>query len=127
MITRALQEARTVRIQGRFGFRAATAMSTDASTGILTERQELILKETRQEAKLERGFQRPVLPITRVQAPVREQPGTLQRRYSYPISHTNTRFFRRYPRSSALARRQQFGRRRNQSSWSRRPGGRQQF
>eukprot|EP00770_Monocercomonoides_exilis_P016487 MONOS_16455.1-p1 / transcript=MONOS_16455.1 / gene=MONOS_16455 / organism=Monocercomonoides_exilis_PA203 / gene_product=unspecified product / transcript_product=unspecified product / location=Mono_scaffold01755:112-1490(-) / protein_length=326 / sequence_SO=supercontig / SO=protein_coding / is_pseudo=false len=65
----ALQEARTVRIQGRFGFRAATAMSTDASTGILTERQELILKETRQEAKLERGFQRPVLPITRVQAP----------------------------------------------------------
>ncbi|KAH7822361.1 uncharacterized protein MONOS_13885 [Monocercomonoides exilis] len=70
MITRALQEARTVRIQGRFGFRAATAMSTDASTGILTERQELILKETRQEAKLERGFQRPVLPITRVQAPI---------------------------------------------------------
>ncbi|KAH7825988.1 uncharacterized protein MONOS_4559 [Monocercomonoides exilis] len=91
MITRALQEARTVRIQGRFGFRAATAMSTDASTRILTERQELILKETRQEAKLERGFQRPALPITRVQAPVREQPGTLQRRFSYPISHTNTR------------------------------------
>ncbi|KAH7829215.1 uncharacterized protein MONOS_14940 [Monocercomonoides exilis] len=67
-LTPALQEARTVRIQGRFGFRAATAMSTDASSGILTERQELILKETRQEAKLERGFQRPALPITRVQA-----------------------------------------------------------
>ncbi|KAH7831530.1 uncharacterized protein MONOS_11106 [Monocercomonoides exilis] len=57
-------------------------MSTDASTGILTERQELILKETRLEAKLERGFQRPALPITRVQAPVKEQPGTLQRRFS---------------------------------------------
>ncbi|KAH7825378.1 uncharacterized protein MONOS_11391 [Monocercomonoides exilis] len=46
------EEARTVRIQGRFGFRAATLMSTDASTGILTERQELILREARQEANL---------------------------------------------------------------------------
>ncbi|KAH7830343.1 uncharacterized protein MONOS_16220 [Monocercomonoides exilis] len=50
LVTKALQEARTVRIQGRFGFRAVTLMSTDASTGILTERQELILREARQEA-----------------------------------------------------------------------------
>ncbi|KAH7823534.1 uncharacterized protein MONOS_11636 [Monocercomonoides exilis] len=84
MIAKALKEERTVRIQGRFGFRAATAMSTDASTGILTERQELILREARQEAKFEGGFQRPALPITRVQAPVREQPGTLQRRLNPP-------------------------------------------
>ncbi|KAH7822343.1 uncharacterized protein MONOS_14664c2 [Monocercomonoides exilis] len=52
LVTKALQEARTVRIQGRFGFRAATLMSTGASTGILTERQELILREARQEANL---------------------------------------------------------------------------
>ncbi|KAH7821053.1 uncharacterized protein MONOS_8858 [Monocercomonoides exilis] len=50
LITKALQEARTVRIQCRFGFRAATLMSADDSTGILIERQELILREARQEA-----------------------------------------------------------------------------
>ncbi|KAH7832239.1 uncharacterized protein MONOS_10968 [Monocercomonoides exilis] len=68
-ITKALQEARTIRIQGRFCFRAATAMRTDTSAGILTKRQDLFLKDTRQEAKLERDFQIPTLPITRVQNP----------------------------------------------------------
>ncbi|KAH7825808.1 uncharacterized protein MONOS_13288 [Monocercomonoides exilis] len=91
LVTKALQDARTVRIQGRFGFRAATLMSTDASTGILTERQELILREARQEAKLKGGFQRPAFPLTRVQPSAREQPDTLKRRFSYFLPRTNPR------------------------------------
>ncbi|KAH7819752.1 uncharacterized protein MONOS_4238 [Monocercomonoides exilis] len=95
LITKALQEARTVRIQNRFGFRAATLMSADASTGILTERQELILREARQEANFEGGFQRPAFPLTRVQPSAREQPDSLLRRLSYPLPRPNPRS--RYP------------------------------
>eukprot|EP00770_Monocercomonoides_exilis_P014648 MONOS_14594.1-p1 / transcript=MONOS_14594.1 / gene=MONOS_14594 / organism=Monocercomonoides_exilis_PA203 / gene_product=unspecified product / transcript_product=unspecified product / location=Mono_scaffold01031:1-703(-) / protein_length=194 / sequence_SO=supercontig / SO=protein_coding / is_pseudo=false len=47
LIAKALQEARTTRLQGRFGFRMAEQMKSENVTGLLTERQEQILKETR--------------------------------------------------------------------------------
>ncbi|KAH7823784.1 uncharacterized protein MONOS_1865 [Monocercomonoides exilis] len=46
LTAKAFQEARNTRIQGRFGFKAAEKMRAEAAAGLLTARQEQILKES---------------------------------------------------------------------------------
>ncbi|KAH7819346.1 uncharacterized protein MONOS_12013 [Monocercomonoides exilis] len=52
LTVKAFQEARNTRIQGRFGFKAAEKMRAEAAAGLLTSRQEQILKESEQETDM---------------------------------------------------------------------------
>ncbi|KAH7823716.1 uncharacterized protein MONOS_8954 [Monocercomonoides exilis] len=49
---KAFQESRNTRIQGRFGFKAAEKMRAEAAAGLLTSRQEQILKESELETDM---------------------------------------------------------------------------
>ncbi|KAH7823762.1 uncharacterized protein MONOS_1842 [Monocercomonoides exilis] len=52
LTAKAFQEARNTRIQGRFGFKSAEKMRAEASAGLLTSRQEQILKESELETDM---------------------------------------------------------------------------
>ncbi|KAH7822897.1 uncharacterized protein MONOS_14385 [Monocercomonoides exilis] len=58
LTAKAFQEARNTRIQGRFVFKAAEKMRAEAAAGLLTSRQEQILKESELETDMATQFRR---------------------------------------------------------------------
>ncbi|KAH7824834.1 uncharacterized protein MONOS_6737 [Monocercomonoides exilis] len=119
LVSKALKEARSVRIQGRFGFRAAAQMKESSATSLLTQRQSEVLEEWRKTQKSQQPKpQTTSWPIRRSSIRARTIPTRRSASHRFfqaaPRLSRQQNQIRQRPRASGFASRRQSGERKFQ-------------